>query len=81
MKELHYTILLQRVPQGFVVWVPCLPGCMTQGATYEEALQMAKEVIPLWIETLMEEGEEVPEENPDDFTIVKIEVEAPIPVA
>ncbi len=36
--------------KGYVVDVPQLPGCMTQGKTFEEALANAKEAIELYIE-------------------------------
>jgi predicted RNase H-like HicB family nuclease len=47
--------------QSFVVEVPELPGCMADGATYEEAVANAKTVIAEWIETAQELGREVPE--------------------
>ena len=36
--------------EGYVVDVPQLPGCMTQGKTFEEALSNAKEAIELYLE-------------------------------
>ena len=36
--------------KGYVVGVPQLPGCMTQGKTIEEALDNAKEAIELYLE-------------------------------
>jgi predicted RNase H-like HicB family nuclease len=35
----------------FIVEVPELPGCMSDGATYEEAVANAQSVIADWIET------------------------------
>jgi predicted RNase H-like HicB family nuclease len=46
--------------QAFVVEVPELPGCMADGATYEEAVANAKVVIDEWIETARELGRDVP---------------------
>jgi antitoxin HicB len=37
---------------GYSVSVPELPGCFTQGETIEEALNMAKEAICLYVESL-----------------------------
>ena len=45
---------------AFLVEVPELPGCMADGATYEEAVRNAGEVIRLWIETAKELGREIP---------------------
>ena len=41
--------------------VPELPGCMSDGATYEEALANVRVIIDEWIETAIEEGRTVPE--------------------
>lgn len=47
--------------QSFVVEVPELPGCMADGATYEQAVMNAKVVIEEWIETARELGRPIPE--------------------
>ena len=46
---------------SFVVEVPELPGCMADGATYEEAVTNARQVIEEWIQTARELGRTVPE--------------------
>ncbi|MBA4180485.1 MAG: hypothetical protein C0506_07850 [Anaerolinea sp.] len=46
--------------QAFLVEVPELPGCMADGASYEDAVRNAQEVIALWIETAREDGREIP---------------------
>ena len=43
--------------------VPSLPGCVTYGAAIEEAINMAKEAIELYIESLKAHGEEIPTED------------------
>jgi len=43
--------------------VPSLPGCVTYGETIEEAIDMAKESIELYIESLKEHGEIIPTEE------------------
>ncbi len=53
MKVLNYPILLRKEPEGgYTVLVPSLPGCVTYGDTIEEAIEMAKEAIELYIESL-----------------------------
>lgn len=44
---------------GFVVTVPALSGCFTQGATEEEALANAKEAIELYLESVAEDTGEL----------------------
>jgi predicted RNase H-like HicB family nuclease len=40
--------------------VPELPGCMADGATYQEAVSAAEIVIREWIETAQALGREIP---------------------
>jgi antitoxin HicB len=65
MKEYQYTIILDPDSEegGYTVTVPALPGCVTQGETIEEAIAMAKDAIHLYIETLIADGEPVPQER------------------
>ncbi len=64
MKTINYRILLRKEPEGgYTVMVPSLPGCVTYGETIEEAIEMAKEAIELYIESLKEHNEEVPTED------------------
>jgi predicted RNase H-like HicB family nuclease len=43
----------------FVVEVPSLPGCISQGKTREEALSNIEEAISLYIEVLLDRGESI----------------------
>ncbi len=47
--------------KAFIAEVPELPGCMADGATYQEALANAEIVIQEWIETARELGRAIPE--------------------
>ncbi len=38
-----YRVVIEPAEEGgYNVFVPALPGCLTQGETYEEALAMSK---------------------------------------
>lgn len=64
MKTVSYRILLRKEPEGgYTVMVPSLLGCVTYGGTIEEAIEMAKEAIELYIESLKGRNEEVPTED------------------
>ena len=73
MNNYRYTIMLQPDEEegGFTVTVPALPGCITQGETMDEAVEMAKDAIRLHIESLIAEGQPVPKEDrhPQAITI------------
>ncbi|HJX45937.1 MAG TPA: type II toxin-antitoxin system HicB family antitoxin [Patescibacteria group bacterium] len=45
---------------AFIAEVPELPGCMADGATYEEALRNVQVIIDEWIETAKRLGREIP---------------------
>ncbi len=47
--------------KAFLAEVPELPGCMADGATYQEALANVEVVIQEWIETAQELGRPIPE--------------------
>jgi predicted RNase H-like HicB family nuclease len=64
MKYNNYKILLRPEPEGgFTVTVPSLPGCITYGSTLTEAKEMAKEAIELYLESLADHDETIPNDN------------------
>jgi len=49
-----YTVKLEKTEEGYAVWCPGLPGCWSQGATEEEALENIKDAIETYLETIEE---------------------------
>jgi predicted RNase H-like HicB family nuclease len=45
----------------FIAEVPELPGCMADGANYQEALTNVERIAQEWIETARGLGREIPE--------------------
>jgi antitoxin HicB len=73
---LNYTVIFEPAPEGgFVVHVPALPGCHTQGETLDEAYKMAKDAIYGYIKTLKDLKEEIPSESVNSI-VAKIAVKA-----
>jgi len=62
MAQLHYSMLIQWSDNNdaYIVTIPELPGCMTHGSTYEEALQQGKDAIETWIEVSGRIGRPIP---------------------
>lgn len=56
-------LLYQDEDAYFVVEVPSLPGCVSQGTTRDEALRNIREAIDLHIEVLLDRGQPVPDDN------------------
>ncbi|MBK8500360.1 MAG: type II toxin-antitoxin system HicB family antitoxin [Flavobacteriales bacterium] len=64
MTQRTYRVLLTQEPEGgFTVTVPALVGCVTYGDSIDHALSMAKEAIELYVETLVAEGDPVPDDS------------------
>ena len=64
-REFAYSVFYEQAPEGgYVGTVPALPGCHTQGETLEETERNIKEAIALYLESLTEHGEAIPEEGP-----------------
>lgn len=75
-KIIECTILIHQAEEGgFWVEVPALPGCYSQGETFEETIENIKEAIELNLLVLQEEKEELPAE--EEFFIGKVKVEVP----
>jgi predicted RNase H-like HicB family nuclease len=46
------SIVVEKDDSGYYVYCPDLPGCQSQGETYEEAMANIREAIELYLETL-----------------------------
>lgn len=59
----HYSMVLQWDPEDgiYVVTVPELPGCMSHGATYEEAVRQGQDAIDSRVAVNRAEGRSIPE--------------------
>lgn len=70
---MRYTVVLERESDGgYVVSVPALPGCVSQGDNRDEALANIREAIELYVEDCRAAGDPVPMEDGHEF----VEVEA-----
>ena len=70
---MRYTVVLEKEEDGgFVVSVPVLPGCVSEGDSRAEALKNIREAIELYIEDCREAGDPIPTEASKEF----VEIEA-----
>ena len=54
---------LQPEPEGgYTISVPSLPGCISYGSTFEEAMEMVKDAMAGWLAVAREEGMPIPEQ-------------------
>lgn len=55
-KVLNYRVIIEQDEDGFfVASCPALPGCHTQGKTYEKAIENIKDAILLCLEVAVED--------------------------
>jgi len=70
---MEYTVIFHQAEEGrYWAEVPALPSCYSQGESIEETVKNIREAIEAHIESLKEEGQEIPEEG--EFVIGKIKV-------
>jgi predicted RNase H-like HicB family nuclease len=63
---MKYRVLIEPdEDRVFVATVPSLPGCITQGATRDDALRNIRETIRVYLESLDAHGEPIPPSIPD----------------
>ena len=64
MRAFNYTIIFEKEEDGgYHAFCPVLPGCHSQGDTYDEALDNIYDAIKLYIQSLKEHKEPIPEED------------------
>jgi antitoxin HicB len=70
-KTLEYYLSLpypvELIPDEDGYWfaqIPLLPGCMTQGASRTEALEMLDEAKEIWLEQQLLHNQSIPEPEP-----------------
>lgn len=63
MKLIYPACFYTEEDGGYSVEVPDLKGCITQGDSLEEAIQMAEDAALGWLLTTIEDGEEIPKSS------------------
>lgn len=51
---MRYRVALEESEEGFCVWIPGLPGCVSQGETEEEALANIADAIRQYLDVAAE---------------------------
>lgn len=75
MNTYQFTVIYERQPEGgYLVSVPALPGCYTEGRTLEEAHTMADDAIRAYCASLVKHGEPIPTEYHAEQFIGRVSV-------
>ena len=75
MKFYSFQIVIEREAEdeGYFAYTPNVPGCFSNGKTIEETKRNIREAIELYLESLVEDGLPIPQE---DILIKPVEVTA-----
>jgi predicted RNase H-like HicB family nuclease len=65
---MKYTVVINESKYGFDVHCPALPGCHSQGDTFEEAIENIKDAIKTYLQMI--------EEETRDSTVYQVEAPA-----
>lgn len=75
MTEYKFTVVIERQPEGeYLVSVPALPGCYTEGRTLGEARSMAEDAIQAYCASLRKHGEPIPFEQSSEQFIGQLSI-------
>jgi antitoxin HicB len=67
--HLPYNIVIKPYEDGaYFARIEELPGCITEGDTIEETLELIEDAKRVWIEGALEDGIEIPEPAPETYS-------------
>lgn len=78
MYKLYYPAVFQKEDVGYSVWLNDVSGCISQGDTFEEAVENIKDALGLCLEAMADEHAELPDPSapesiilePDQFVVI-----------
>ncbi len=68
MEYIYPAIFEQNSDGSYTITFPDLPGCVSEGKSIGNAMDMAQDALTQWVEYLLEEKELIP--NPSDIKII-----------
>jgi len=74
-KILEYDVIFEEAEEGgYMVYTPALPGCVSEGDTFEEAKDNITEAISAYLESVAKEGQKIPDNQNKSFFFGKIAI-------
>jgi predicted RNase H-like HicB family nuclease len=69
----QYRVIIYRDEDDvYIAECPALDGCMTDGATFEEAYENIKDAVACYVSALKELGKPIPEEREIFSSVVSV---------
>jgi len=72
----RFTVVIEAEESGYYAFCPALPGCYSQGETLEETKANIQEAIQCHFESLVKDGELIPQEREEFVGTVQVSVPA-----
>ncbi len=70
----YYPAIVEADTEGYSVFFPDVPGCVSGGRTLQEAAENAEEALQAHLQMAAENGEAVPEPTPLDQVVAEADV-------
>ena len=74
MNKLTFPVLIEKDEDGYFATCPSLPGCYTQGDTYEEVLVNIQDAISLHLQDRRATDEPLPPLQSFSFAAVEVPI-------
>jgi predicted RNase H-like HicB family nuclease len=74
MNKLTFPVLIEKDEDGYFATCPSLPGCYTQGDTYEEVLVNIQDAISLHLQDRRATDEPLPRLQSFSFAAVEVPI-------
>lgn len=75
MTRYRFQVIIEQDEDGlYVADVPALPGCHTQGRTFEEVLENIREVMAMCVQEAIEDGTPIDPNHPEVVGIKTLEI-------
>lgn len=72
MKNYRFSVVIEKDKDGYFVFCPELPGCYSQGNTYEDTLTNIRDAIRLYLKDKIASGEEI--SQPQSVSLTSLEI-------
>jgi predicted RNase H-like HicB family nuclease len=81
MAKYRYIALVEKGRHNYSVYSPDVPGCVSAGATVEEAMEHFREALQMHLEGTLEDDLPVPNASTVAAEFVEVEASAPAQLA
>ncbi|MBI4329664.1 MAG: type II toxin-antitoxin system HicB family antitoxin [Chloroflexi bacterium] len=73
-KTYSFTVVIEKDEDGYFAYCPELQGCYTQGETFEEVMENARDAVKLHIEDRLANNEDIHSSEVVTVSTVKVAV-------